>query len=793
MYVAGVLLGEFVCAPLSGLFAVLLCAAVAALAWSRARGWLLWPLVALAGWTHMEMRTAVISPSDLRILQGGDEALVDVRGKLLDTPEQRVVLREERDHTNTLARLEVSGIGKGGVWQAAYGKVAVLASGGLPEDYYAGQNVQIHGVLAPAAGPLADGLFDYRDYLRRQGIYYELRTRYESDWTLLDPILKSRPLTGRFLAWSRATMARGLPEQDEALELLWAMTLRWKTTASGEIYEPFVLSGTMHIFAISGLHIALMAGFLIAVLRVFRVSRSWCGFIVVPLIWFYTAATGCPASAVRAAVMMSIVVGGWGLRQPPELLNSLAASALAILVFDPQQLFQAGFQLSFFVMLIIVLCLPRLKRLTEPWLRQDPLLPEELVPRWKRRIATPLRYAIGGLVTSVAAWLGAWPLTAYYFHTFSPVTVPANLVVVPLSMAALACNLGSLICGDWLPWVTVLFNHSAWFWMRCIMVISQWCAAVPGGSWYVRPPSLVLMAVYYLLLGALLSGGLVSRRRRWPGAAAFALASVYFLFAAWQEHRRTEITVLPLNGGGAVLVDAPGAKNDLLADTGNDRVVNSIVVPFLHAQGFNRISHLAVTLANERRIGGLSALCATLPAGEIVASAPNPRSAAYHQLLQFIATHPVPRRSAFRGDEIAGWSVLHPERTDSFRAGDDASLVLRKDVGGTRVLLLSELGPAGQELLRQRNPDLRSEIVVAGLPDRAEPISDALLDAIQPRLIIVVDSTEPVSRTASDALEKRLAARKIPVLYTRQTRAVTITCAPSGWTVKAMDGPTYRQ
>jgi len=116
----------------------------------------------------------------------------------------------------------------------------------------------------------------------------------------------------------------------------------------------------MHLFAIDGLRIALVSGILITLLRVLRLSRAVCGLLCIPALWFYTAATGGEPSAIRASVMMTIVIGGWALNRPGDLLNSLAAAALVILVWDPTEMFAAGFQLSFLVVLIIALMLPPL-------------------------------------------------------------------------------------------------------------------------------------------------------------------------------------------------------------------------------------------------------------------------------------------------------------------------------------------------------------------------------------------------------------------------------------------------
>src|SRR5208283_5000686 len=125
--------------------------------------------------------------------------------------------------------------------------------------------------------------------------------------------------------------------------------------------------------------------------------RALSGAVLIPLIWFYVALTGWPASAIRATVMLSVVIVGWVLKRPSDLLNSLFAAALIILAWEPQQIFLAGFQLSFLVVLCIILLLPPLRAWAERFTEPDPLLPAELLPRWRRMFRVPARY-VGGLL-----------------------------------------------------------------------------------------------------------------------------------------------------------------------------------------------------------------------------------------------------------------------------------------------------------------------------------------------------------------------------------------------------------
>jgi beta-lactamase superfamily II metal-dependent hydrolase len=117
--------------------------------------------------------------------------------------------------------------------------------------------------------------------------------------------------------------------------------------------------------------------------------------------------------------------------------------------------------------------------------------------------------------------------------------------------------------------------------------------------------------------------------------------------------------------------------------------------------------------------------------------------------------------------------------------------VLLGNFHGVKVLLLSDLGRDGQDALLERTNDLRADVVVAGLPADGEPLCDALLDAIQPKVIVVADSEFPANRRASRELKDRLARRNVSVIYTRTSGAVTVIARPKGWILQTMDGQRF--
>ena len=788
LYASGILIALLIPVPPLPLLISSLSLAVLTLAWPRARLVALGTLIVLTGWTNHALRTAIISPHDLRRILSEQPEIVTLRGMLSETPTQRVYERNQEESWRTMSRIDVTALRRNRQhWQPAAGRVAVTTLGILSTNCFVGQEVEITGVAGPPRVAVAEGMFDYRAYLKQQGIYYQLQAAGEPDWRIIaSPSMP--PLADRFREWARGALALGLPAEDESLRLEWALTLGWKTALTEEVSEPFVQAATYHIFAVDGLRMAIIFGIFFYLFRALGLSRAVCGLTILPLIWFYTGLTGWPASAIRATVMLSVVIIGWALRRPSDLINSLFAAALIILTWEPRQLFQAGFQLSFFVVLCIILILPAMRewgrRLTAP----DPLLPESLRPRWRKVLRVPAKYLGDLSLTSLAAWIGSLPLVAYYFHLITPVSTPANVPAVPLCALVLISNLASLLLAGWFPAAAELFNHAGWFLMECIRVSSHWFAQWPGAYFYVSEPAPFTTGLYYAILLAVLTGWLFRPKLRPLKIAALALGVCVWSWQFWQACSVTRLTTLPLNGGMAIYFDAPGRANDLLIDCGTTNSVQSVTKPFLRAQGVNRLPALVLTHGDLPHVGGAELAANLFSVGRLCVSPARFRSPVYRRILQAYRRTPEKLLTLSRNDRLGGWTVLHPDPDDRFPQADDNPLVLSAVIGGQRILLLSDLGRPGQFALLERTSDLRADIVITGLPVKNEALCDALLDAIQPRLIVVADSDLPAAERASPGLRERLARRNVPVIYMRTAGAATIEWRGSDWEVRTMSG-----
>ena len=325
MFVAGILAAEFFNTSPAPLLAIALSLLATALSWERARPRILYPLLVLAGAICLTMQTAVLSPNDLRRILPREPSLVTVRGTVGETPNVKALEQDGKTSWRTQARIQVDEIRiNQEPWRSAVGRVAVTAPV-LLTNLFAGQTVEVAGFAEVPRAAAAPGTFDYQSYLKRQGVYFQLKTASEQDWRILHSP-RQAPLSDRFRTWARSALARGLPEEDESLRLEWALTLGWKPALTEEVSEPFVRAATYHIFAVDGLRMAIIFGIFLGLFRAVGLPRNVCGLILIPLIWFYVALTGWPASAIRATVMLTIVILGWALKRPTDLINSLRAA-----------------------------------------------------------------------------------------------------------------------------------------------------------------------------------------------------------------------------------------------------------------------------------------------------------------------------------------------------------------------------------------------------------------------------------------------------------------------------------
>jgi competence protein ComEC len=246
------------------------------------------------------------------------------------------------------------------------------------------------------------------------------------------------------------------------------------------VKEIFLRTGTSHILAVSGMNVAMVAYGIFFLLSLLPVPRAARMLAAIALTAWYAYVAGGSSPVVRSAVMSAVFLLGYVMEREQESLNTLAIAALAILVVNPTQLFDAGFQLSFVGVMSLILIGPLVAG----------LFPEGKHARvWNEYLGV-----------SVAAFLGTAGITAYYFGTITPVSLAANIPAVPL--VALITALGAvLLIVSGLPWLAVPVAVVLKASLNLFVGILYLFTLIPGGFFYCAlMPSLAQAITYYVLL-----------------------------------------------------------------------------------------------------------------------------------------------------------------------------------------------------------------------------------------------------------------------------------------------------
>lgn len=250
----------------------------------------------------------------------------------------------------------------------------------------------------------------------------------------------------------------------------------------------FAAAGTIHVFAISGLHVMLIAGLLKTFLKGIGLSPRMCAACAIPMLASYVMLIGAPPSAVRAALMVSLYQGACLFDRKPDSLAAWAVSAIVICGISPEMILNVGCVLSFTVMLGILLWIRWSGQFASPLdglLRLAAIEGALKCERRKRFILSVHRKAewlLGALGISLAAWIAGAPVAAMVFGRLALGSILLNVIVVPLAGMAVAFGVFGMAAAFILPQLGVFFNNLAALCIHMMTWLSEKTASMPLAS-----------------------------------------------------------------------------------------------------------------------------------------------------------------------------------------------------------------------------------------------------------------------------------------------------------------------
>ncbi|MGB3535818.1 MAG: ComEC/Rec2 family competence protein [Microcoleaceae cyanobacterium] len=553
--------------------------------------WLMAGLIAVLASLYLDLRTPTPAVNDVSRLipQSGStqNLLMTVRGKVANSPR---VTRSGRGQFwfNPYQVSEIAGNDKPvAVSQDVIGKLYVTVPLLQATGLYPGADIAITGSLYKPQPPSNPGAFDFKAYLARQGAFAGLRGRY------LSPI---QPLQQSPWGWStlqqrilQAIVGKlGVPEGS----LLSAIVLgRRAVDLPYDIRDAFVQVGLAHVLAASGFHVSLLLGTVLTLTRRLQAqTRLSLGSLT---LLGYVGLTGGSASVLRAALMGGAALIGLVLQRQVKSLNVLFAVAIVLLLWNPQWIWDLGFQFSFLATIGLLVTAPAIvKRLK--------ILP----PTIATLIAVP-----------VAAAVWTLPLQLYTFKVVSPYSILVNILTVPFIVVNTLGGMISAAVALIIPTAGGAIAGLLHYPLVGLIQIVQRFAQLPGNSMTVGAVSEMQLIALYTLYCIVWAGCEIYHSQRqdnnqfyppqpsrvWLRPIPIAILVAFLLIAVpagYSKYSRFQVTVLNTPGEPILLIEDQGEIT--LVNSGGKNTARYTVLPVLQQQGINQIDW---SVATHSRLG----------------------------------------------------------------------------------------------------------------------------------------------------------------------------------------------
>jgi competence protein ComEC len=397
-----------------------------------------------------------------------------------------VINEPEEKERSFKTLISVNQIKTGNDWKPACGKIYLYVKREKGNKLIYGDQILIKGQPQLISGPANPEEFDYRKYLALQNIYHQQFISSE------DLLLTGNKPPNYLMKWSGILRngcdriyKNSLPPDE--YKMASALVLGIRNSLDPTIKDAYANTGTMHILAVSGLHVAII--FQILSILLGRINKVRHGNYILAsllliLLWFYAFITGLSPSVLRAVTMFSFMIIAKSMNRNTNIYNTLALSAFILLCFDPFFVLDVGFQLSYIAVSGIVYLHPKIYHSIS-------ILNPALDKIWEMTSI------------SLAAQLATFPICLLYFHQFPVYFLLSNFLVIPISFLILYLGLGLLA----LAWFPMAAHCCAWcltklIWLMNLIVltIEKFPYALINGIDITIPETIMVYAIIIYLL-----------------------------------------------------------------------------------------------------------------------------------------------------------------------------------------------------------------------------------------------------------------------------------------------------
>lgn len=708
-------------------------------------------------------------------------------------------LRSTIDFASATTILRVSHLRDANGDVVVSGRVRLVATGAtqpLLADLHAGDEVEVSGRIAAVASRANPGEFDHSGYWHDRGVHAVITIRAERDQ--VRRVRELWPWSPRaWLALLRTkahdVLERALPDEATA-GLARALLLGEGAPLTRTSWRKYVNTGVVHVLAISGQHLVVVAWFLWTLTRLCGLRQRHVAIIVALVLLAYAVITGGRPPALRAAVAACAFCTGLVMGRPMVIANLLALAWLVVGLWQPADLFEQGCQLSFLAVAILAW--------GATWLLQrerDPL--DDLVDRlrapWLRVLRRCGRLLLESYAVALIVWAAITPLAAFHNGLVAPAALILGPPLTLLTSIALLAGFVVLLLAPiaaWAAWLPAMVIHA--FLRACEWLVDlaeRWPIHVHVGElplWWV--------VIFYLVLLAALTHGVLRQRWRWLTPAGVGWLSVAVLLgAAPLPANELRCTFLAVGHGTAIVLELPDGRT-VLYDAGSLRgpeVTSRILAPYLWSRRIQKLDDVILSHADLDHFNGLASLAECFAIGRVLTSPTfaDRRNDAVRHVLAVLEQRRIRMEILEAGDRLTAGAVtmevLHPVRGFQGSNENTRSLVIEVRHRDHVVLLTGDLEKEGLQTLLRR-PPRRVDVLMAPHHGSTRVDGRAILRWCRPFLVISCQGL-PRGNTPAEAIYPR---NEVEFWTTHARGAITLRSTAAGLTAEGFrDGTRWQR
>jgi len=604
-----------------------------------------------------------------------------------------------------------------------------------------GDEIYISGILKRPAVARNPGGFDYRTYLARQNIHAVVKI-YDIGQITITKSHRGNPFIRKIIYPVRRFIIDVINKttSEENRPLLRALIVGDRGMISPEVRDLFSKAGAIHVLAVSGLHVGFVIIILSFISGLFRIPRPFKAVITAAGLIFYVFITEAKPPVVRASFMACIYLAGSTIERRSNSFNIIGVAALVMLLINPQNLFDAGFQLSFTAVISIIYFYNKTESFK--WIK-------ELQITASKNLF--LKYLLTLLLVSLSAQIGTIPLTATYFNRIPLLSILVNLAAIPLAGVIIALGFTSIISACISSWISsvygVLNDVIISIFRKTVSIVGN----LPVSHITIPTPGLVNIIIYFLILLLIFNFNSCVLRRRFALLCLLGLNILIWKNVIWNNSSKLTWVQFDVGQGDAALLRLPRNRY-ILIDGGNKSSYfdsgKSTIAPYLYKNGIRRLNSVILTHPHNDHAGGLIHIVQNFRVDTFITAGTVFNSEIYSQLLKEIEERKIPLRIVTSPDSLIGFPgiriyILSPDSIQKIKSGNgdsdvnNQSIVARVLFGNIRILFTGDAEKEIEKKLIDSGVCLKSQAIKVGHHGSSTSSTYSFIRRVSPEFAVI--------------------------------------------------------